>query len=88
MVTGRRKLCGRGGGGGDEDAATVIAVEERGGRNPQDKSHLAFHDERFQCRKCARNASCFRVHKATQRIITIGKKKSLKKCNHPGKNQD
>ena len=65
--------------------AATVTVEERGGRNPQDKSHLAFHDERFQCRKCARNASCFRVHKATQRIITIGKKKSLKKVQSPGK---
>ena len=46
-------------------------------RNPQDKSHLAFHDERYACRKCARSASCFAVHRATQRIITIGKKKSL-----------
>jgi len=46
-------------------------------RNPQDKSHLAYHDERFRCRKCARNASCFAVHKATQRMITIGKKTSL-----------
>ena len=69
----------------EEETNDATFVEERGGRNPQDKSHLAFHDERFQCRKCARNASCFRVHKATQRIITIGKKKSLKKVQSPGR---
>ena len=61
-------------------------LEEEKRRNPQDKSHLAYHDERFRCRKCARNASCFTVHKATQRMITIGKKKSLMKGRNKNNN--
>ena len=59
----------------DDEEESMLDVVKR--RNPQDKSHLAFHDERYACRKCARSASCFAVHRATQRIITIGKKKSL-----------
>ena len=65
----------------DDEEESMLDVVKR--RNPQDKSHLAFHDERYACRKCARSASCFAVHRATQRIITIGKKKSLN-CSSSG----